>query len=77
MTDTKQENFDQNNSASTAGDNKPDWIVKAPRGQHRNSNLERIGAAWSRDDGGIGIRLYGKQIIEDDIYLYPNEPLQQ
>ena len=58
----------------TANTNRPDWIVKAPRGQGRNSFLERIGGAWNREDGGIGIRLAGKQIIEDDIYLYPNEP---
>jgi len=54
--------------------NSPDWIVKAARGHYKNSYLERIGAAWNRDDGGIGVRLHGKQIVDGDIYLYPNEP---
>ena len=55
--------------------NSPDWIVKAARGHYKNSYLERIGAAWNRDDGGIGVRLYGKQLVDGDIYLYPNEPV--
>lgn len=73
MTNDDTENNLNNQPAPTTTANQPDWIVKAPRGQGRNSYLERIGAAWSREDGGIGIRLTGKQLIEDDIYLYPNE----
>jgi len=55
--------------------NSPDWIVKAARGHYKNSYLERVGAAWNRDDGGIGVRLHGKQLVDGDIYLYPNEPV--
>lgn len=49
----------------------PDWIVKAPRPSDRKGRLERIGAGWTRDDGGICLRFHGTQIIGGDIYLFP------
>lgn len=52
----------------------PDWIAKSRRQLGRTERLERIGAAWTRDDGGICLRLYGSQIVAEDIYLYPNGP---
>lgn len=73
MTDRISENLGPKNQAPAAGENRPDWVVKAPRGYGKQARLERIGAAWNREDGGIGIRLAGKQLVEDDIYLYPNE----
>ncbi len=51
--------------------NRPDWIAKAPKGYGRKQKLERVGAAWTRPDGGICLRLHGTQIVSDDIYLYP------
>lgn len=66
------ENVTENNQTETVHGNKPDWIAKSPRGFGRNQRLERVGVAWNREDGGIGIRLVGKQIVEGDIYLYPN-----
>ena len=59
----------ENQTDSTAKDNQPDWVVKSPRG----SRLQHIGVAWNREDGGIGIRLSGKQLVDEDIYLYPKE----
>lgn len=50
---------------------KPDWIAKAPR-RGRNAGLARIGAAWTRKDGGICVRLIGTQVVDGDLYLYPN-----
>lgn len=67
------ENVTDDNQTETASDNKPDWIAKSPRGYGRNQRLERVGVAWNREDGGIGVRLVGKQIVEGDIYLYPNQ----
>lgn len=63
--------------SATASDNAshPNWIAKAPRGEGRKQKLQRIGAAWNRDDGGICIRLYGTQVIPGDVYLYPNEEM--
>lgn len=57
----------------TENGNKPDWIAKTPKGFRENQRLERVGVAWNREDGGIGIRLVGTQIIDKDIYLYPND----
>lgn len=70
---TTETETNQTNAPIEAG-NQPDWIVKSPRGYGKNSYLDRVGVAWNREDGGIGIRLAGKQIIEDDLYLYPNTP---
>ncbi len=50
---------------------KPDFVVKTPQVFGHKSRLVRIGAGWQREDGGICLRLVGKQIIEDDLYIYP------
>ena len=61
----------QSQKSETEAAKKPDWVVKTPL----NSKLVRIGAAWDREsDGGICIRLSGKQVIEGDVYLFPNTP---
>lgn len=52
---------------------KPDWVVKTPPYKGNGKKLERIGAAWNREDGGICIRLTGTQVISRDVYLYPAE----
>jgi hypothetical protein len=48
---------------------RPNWLAKIPRGE--DEKMERIGAAWTREDGGICLRLYGTQIVSADIYLFP------
>lgn len=53
--------------------NQPDWVVKTPKGIGRKQRLERIGAAWDREDGGICLRLIGTQIVNEDLYLFPIE----
>ena len=64
---------EQTSSTNQASNGKrPDWIVKSPSQRAREPRLERVGAAWNRDDGGICIRLIGKQVVDSDIYLYPN-----
>ena len=56
---------------------RPDWVAKTQKGHGRNSYLERVGAAWNREDGGICLRLIGTQIVAEDIYLYPNDQREQ
>ena len=50
---------------------KPDFIVKSASGYGRGARFNRIGAGWSRPDGGVCVRLDGKQLIENDLYLFP------
>ena len=50
----------------------PDWVVKAPKISGQNPGLERIGVAWDRADGGICVRLTGRQIVSGDLYIYPS-----
>ena len=57
------------------GQKRPDWIAKCPRQIGKKERLDRIGAAWNREeDDGICLRLHGKQIVTSDIYLYPYQP---
>ena len=69
---TETETNTNTGQAEPDNTNNPDWIAKSARGFGRNQRLERIGVAWTRADGGIGVRLVGKQLVEGDIYLYPN-----
>ena len=64
-------NTNQTRNAAQDTDNQPHFVAKIAKGAGRNSRLERIGVAWNREDGGIGIRLSGTQIVGSDIYLYP------
>ena len=50
---------------------KPDYVVKSRRGYGRNAPFLRVGAAWSRENGGICVRLDGTQLVENDLYLFP------
>jgi len=59
---------------TTEQTNHPDWIAKTPKASDTSQGLERIGVAWNREDGGIGVRFAGTQVIDNDVYLYPNEP---
>lgn len=62
MTDT--------NTQPPSENKKPDWTVKTPKGYGRNQRLHTVGAGWSRDDGGLCLRLTGTQIVENDLYIY-------
>lgn len=64
----------QSNQTAREPGTRPHWIAKAPKTIGRTQRLERIGVAWNRDDGGICLRLYGTQVIGEDVYLYPNDP---
>jgi len=67
MTQTTQTPTSRNRESGT----RPDWIAKCPKQVGRKKRLERVGAGWSREDGGICLRLYGTQVIAEDLYLYP------
>ncbi len=61
----------------TDNSTKPDWTVKTSKGHGRYQRFETIGAGWSREDGGICVRLSGTQIVENDLYIYPVERAEQ
>lgn len=63
----------QSNARQSDAGNRPNWVVKAPTGTGEKQRLERIGAAWDRDDGGVCVRLIGTQIVSQDLYIYPVE----
>jgi hypothetical protein len=59
----------------TSSDNRPDYVavcypmIRLSNGWRRRKAV--IGAAWKNDKGAICFRPSGKQVIEDDIYLFP------
>ncbi len=56
----------QNNSKT-----KPDLIAKIREHKGDQTNFLTIGAAWTKEDGGIYVKLYGNQIIDAPFYLFP------
>lgn len=64
------ENANTQNSNGN-GNAKPDFVAKKQEGFGKNVSFVRIGAAWSREDGGLYLKLHGTQIIDGPIYLFP------
>ena len=60
---------------------RPDYLVRQYRrvamDDGPKTRRESIGAGWDMNNGGINIRLNGVQIISQDVYLFPNEPLNE
>lgn len=54
-----------------SGSAKPDLIAKVKEGSGENASFHTIGAAWSREDGSIYLKPYGKQILDQPLYLFP------
>ena len=58
-------------------DKRPDYIVKQYRYVRVEDGLklrkETVAVGWQNDNGSITIRPNGRQIIENDIYLFPTD----
>ncbi|MCB9982121.1 MAG: hypothetical protein H6861_00380 [Rhodospirillales bacterium] len=53
---------------------KPDFTARIQNDPtDTKSGFVTIGAAWRRDEGGLYIRLTGKQLVDAPIYLFANE----
>jgi len=69
MTKRRNQKPDQNNQ--------PDYIARQYRMVRTDNGWqtrkERIGVAWEGDNGFICFRPAGQQLIEGDVYFYPNE----
>ena len=52
------------------GNAKPDWVCKTREGHGKNVSFDTVGAAWTREDGGIYFKPYGKQLIDSPIYFF-------
>ena len=58
-------------TAATNGNPKPDLIAKTKEGSGKNASFDRVGAAWTREDGSIYLKLHGTQVVNTPIYLFP------
>ena len=57
--------------AQTSNKTKPDLIAKIREQKGEQTNFLTIGAAWTKEDGSVYIKLYGNQIIDVPFYLFP------
>lgn len=68
MTDTNQQQ--RNNKAK-----RPDKIARIRIGSGKSATFETVGAAWTRDDGSVYLKPYGRQIIDQPIYIFDSAGL--
>ena len=56
---------------SNNGKTKPNLIVKLKEQKGDQVNFLTVGAAWTKDDGSVYVKLYGTHIINEPFYLFP------
>ncbi len=72
MTTQNTETNDAPQTSNAAG-NKPTMIAKQRVGFGKKATYERLGVAWTNDDGSFYVKLHGTQIITGGFVLYPIE----
>jgi hypothetical protein len=55
----------------TAASKQPTHVVKMARTDGERTTHDRLGVAWTREDGSLYVRLHGTQIIADGFSIYP------
>ncbi|MEQ8694481.1 MAG: hypothetical protein RIC85_04035 [Gammaproteobacteria bacterium] len=58
---------------SKGQNNKPTMIAKQRVGFGKNATYERLGVAWTNDDGSLYVKFHGTQIVNGAFVLYPVE----
>lgn len=54
--------------------NLPTHVAKVRRGYGKNASYERIGVAWTNDDGALYVKLYGTQVVSNfTLYAIPGD----
>ena len=61
----------QENAATQKTSTKPTHNLRKKIGYGKQTEFETIGVAWSRDDGGFYVKLYGTQVIDGGFYAVP------
>tara|TARA_B100001989_G_C24532743_1_gene462557 strand:+ start:329 stop:640 length:312 start_codon:yes stop_codon:yes gene_type:complete len=56
---------------------KPDRIAKIRKGSGKGATFETVGVAWTRKDGSMYFKPYGKQVIDQPIYLFDTTSNEQ
>lgn len=60
----------QNQQSKVEQTTKPDLVAKIREGYGKNTRFERIGVAWTKEDGSVYFKPHGKQIIEGLVFLF-------
>lgn len=53
--------------------NKPTMIAKQRVGYGKKATYERLGVAWTNEDGSLYVKFHGTQIVTGGFVLYPTE----
>lgn len=65
------------NTTAEKEDKRPDFVVRQYRYIRLEDGMklrkETIGGAWLNENGSITLRPNGRQIVEQDLYLFPTE----
>ena len=56
--------------------NKPTMIAKQRIGFGKKATYERLGVAWTNEDGSLYVKFHGTQIVTGGFALYPIEDEQ-
>lgn len=71
---TTQMTETNNGADNTNGQaNRPTMIVKQRVGFGKKATYERIGVAWTNDDGSLYVKVHGTQVLSGGFVLYPIE----
>ena len=58
---------------TTNGNPKPDLIAKTKEQHGKHASFDTVGVAWTREDGSIYFKPYGRQVVDRPIYLFPSK----
>ncbi len=63
----------QTAAQSEGKSNLPTHVAKVRRGYGKNASYERIGVAWTNEDGALYVKLYGTQVVSNfTLYAMPS-----
>ena len=58
-------------TATNSQSQKPTHRVSTKNETVGKTQWENIGVVWQREDGGMYIKLYGKQVVDQGLYVFP------
>ena len=63
----------QPKNISEKTNSQPTHTVRKKVWNGKRTDYEIIGVAWSREDGGLYVKLYGTQVLDHGFYAFPNK----
>jgi len=61
----------QKNTINEKSSSRPTHNLRKKIGYGKQTDFETIGVAWTRENGGLYIKLYGTQVFDGGFYAIP------